>query len=388
MTNNAGLGAAPRPARRGRRVVRLGLRVAEVALVGLLIMAFTAAYVPPDTLWWGQFVAIFSGLLLAIVAVVAAIAAVKRQWRRAALHASLLTGALLMPALSARPDPVPAPPDAPGLTVMTFNASVRHAGSEQDALAALLARDKPHLIALQEFSIRLIRETGVTMGAPLLGPLLKDRAYEASWPDTEGKDYLFSRPIFSRIQAQEQGEVLAGDPPTGPRSGGLWSSGGITRRLYRWDGRTIALYNVHLHSFSSHRPWREADERFSLRAWADALQDYRRDFEVRAEQARVLRRLLDEEAHPFIVCGDFNSTPRSWVYAYLQQGLRDAFREAGSGWGATFPARLPLIRIDYLLVSDAWSVRRAYVDTGLASDHRPVIAELVLRTEPEPTANR
>lgn len=371
MTNTE---AAPvaQPKRRKRRVRRALFWIADGMLVGLLVAAYAAYSVSPDSFWWLQFIAIFNGVLVAATGLVAIGAALARRWRVAAFHAFLGLIVVLMPELRKGPEAAAIRPDAPGLTVMTFNASIEHAGAKQEALAEVLARDQPHLVALQEFSVRLIRDTGVTMGAPLLGPLLKDRAYEMSRPGG-GKDFMFSRPLFSRIEAAGRSELLAGNPPVG-----LWSAGGITRRLYLWQGRTIAVYNVHLHSFSSRRPWREADQWFSMRAWRDAIHAYRRDFEVRAEQARQLRQILDAETHPFIVCGDLNSTSRNWVYAHLTRGLRDAFRDAGTGWGGTFPARVPIVRIDHILASREWAVRSARVDTDLVSDHRAVIAELVL----------
>jgi endonuclease/exonuclease/phosphatase family metal-dependent hydrolase len=67
--------------------------------------------------------------------------------------------------------------------------------------------------------------------------------------------------------------------------------------------------------------------------------------------------------------------------------LHDAFREAGSGMGFTFPASIrstirslpPLLRIDYVWYSDQFSIRRVSVagDSG-TSDHHPVVARLVL----------
>ncbi len=356
------------PSRRGRWL----LWGADAALVGLLAAANAAPFVPPEQLWGLQVVAIFGTLVLVAAALVAVGLIVKRRWALAALHLLLCLATVLMPELNASADPATAAADAPGLTVMTFNAG-KDGGGKQHVLANVLARDRPHLIALQEFSIRLLRDTGVTWGAPLLGPLLKDKAYEMSRPDG-GKDFMFSRPLFSRIEAVGRSELVRGNPPEG-----LWSSGGITRRAYRWQGRTIMVYNVHLHSFSSQRPWRREDQRFSPRAWLDAFHAYGRDFEVRAEQARQLRAMLDAEPHPFLVCGDFNSTPRNWAYTHLAHGFRDAFDEAGTGWGGTFPAGLPLVRIDYVLASDDWVVRRARVDPDLVSDHRAVIAELVLK---------
>ncbi len=352
---------------------RAAFWLADAVLLVLLVAANLAYDVPPERVWWFQVAAIFHRPLVIALALVGLGAAWRRHWRTASVHAVLCLLAATVPMLRASPSPAPPAAAAPGLTVMTFNANVEYAGAKQDALADLLAREQPHLVALQEFSIVLLHDTGVTMGAPLLAPLLKNRAYQASWPSTRGKDFIFSRPIFSRIEPLGPGELLAGDPPEG-----LWSAGGVTRRVYDWQGRPIAVYNVHLHSFSSRRPWRDGGTWLSLQAWRDAFQAYRHDFEVRAEQARQLRRMLDAESHPFLVCGDFNSTPRSWVYAHLAGGLRDVFREAGSGWGATFPARLPAIRIDYVLASPDWTVRRAQVDATLFSDHRPVVAELVL----------
>ncbi len=373
MTTNTG--TATKPARRSR-ILRLGLWVADGALLGLLVAANLASYVPPETLWWLQLVAVFNGLLLVLVALIGIGAALRQRWALAGVHTALCLFTVLMPTLRPRPDAAPVPPEVPGLTVLTFNASLQYAGRQEDTFGELLASERPHLVVLQEFPVVLRRETGITMGAPLLIPLLKNRAYEASWP-RGGHDFMFSRPIFSRIGTAGPGELLAGDPPEG-----LWSSGGITRRRYRWLGRTISVYDVHLHSFSSQRPWREPDERFSLRAWGEAFHAYGHDFEVRAEQARWLRQVLEAEEHPFLVCGDLNSTPRSWVYAHLARGLRDAFQEAGTGWGGTFPARFPAVRIDYVLASPDWEVRRAHVDADLFSDHRPVIAELALRPQP------
>jgi endonuclease/exonuclease/phosphatase family metal-dependent hydrolase len=112
--------------------------------------------------------------------------------------------------------------------------------------------------------------------------------------------------------------------------------------------------------------------------WKEALRAYRNDFRVRAEQARVLKQHLKAEPHPFIVCGDFNSTPYTWVYAHVTRGLQDAFSQKGRGWSATYPARFPLVRIDYILASKEWGVRGAHVDRTVSSDHLPVVAELVL----------
>ncbi len=93
---------------------------------------------------------------------------------------------------------------------------------------------------------------------------------------------------------------------------------------------------------------------------------------------------------PTVILGDFNTVDQSAKYHQLRQaGLIDAFREAGWGFGPTFPARaggwrslpnLPLLRIDYIWVTDDISVSRAWVGDRTGSDHLPVQAELFIET--------
>ena len=338
-----------------------------LGLLGLFGAANAAAFVPPERLWYLQLLGIAVPALGTALVLVAASAVFVRRW--------WLGGGLL--AAEASSTDVPRRPGAEPLRVMTFNANPG-ALRDQDGLGDLLDREEPHLVALQEFGVRLDRTTGIQMGPPFLAPFIKGNRFMVSWPEGGG-GVSIKQPILSRLDRVETAEVVP-DNPSGRQQEGLWASGGITRATYEWQGRTIAVYNVHLHSFGRARPWRDGARRvLSLAAWSDALRTYRRDFKTRADQARLLRRMLDSEELPFVVCGDLNSTPHSWVYAHLAEGLTDAFREAGAGWGGTFPAGLPLVRIDVVLVSEEWEVRRARVSQAVASDHLPVIAELVLR---------
>lgn len=346
--------------------------------------ANAAVYVPVEELWFLQVLGVAgSGLGLALVLVGSA-AVLARHWWLAGSLLSAVVLAVVVPRVFT-PSPVPhrsLPPRTPArleaepLRVMTFNASPERLQVEESGLLALLERREPHLIALQEFSVHLNRSTGVRSGPPFLAPFLRDNRFGISWPESRG-DVSMGRPILSRLEPVGPAKVVPNRLGGGE---GLWASGGITRGTYRWQEQTIAVYNVHLHSFGRERPWREPQRHvLSLKAWSDALRTYRSDFETRAEQARVLRRMLDEEEHPFIVCGDFNSTSYNWVYAYIARGLTDSFRKAGVGWGGTFPARPSVFRIDFILASDEWRVREARVDRALSSDHVPVTAELVLQ---------
>ncbi|MFE7043600.1 endonuclease/exonuclease/phosphatase family protein [Streptomyces atratus] len=109
--------------------------------------------------------------------------------------------------------------------------------------------------------------------------------------------------------------------------------------------------------------------------------DYRSDPSVRTAQVADTRRVMAEDEAPGrqkvrqILLGDFNAAPAAPELAPLWEELTDI--EPG---GPTYPAQDPVQRIDYVAVSkDSVRVRDAAVAETLASDHRPVVADLLLR---------
>ena len=65
--------------------------------------------------------------------------------------------------------------------------------------------------------------------------------------------------------------------------------------------------------------------------------------------------------------------------------LRDAFAAGGRGYGHThghsLKPRFSFLRIDHILVSPSLGVRNCYVGSQYASQHRPVIADLLVRRD-------
>ncbi|MFJ2627175.1 endonuclease/exonuclease/phosphatase family protein [Streptomyces sp. NPDC087532] len=109
--------------------------------------------------------------------------------------------------------------------------------------------------------------------------------------------------------------------------------------------------------------------------------DYRGDPSVRTAQVADTRRIMAEDSAPGrqrvrqILLGDFNAAPTAPELAPLWEELTDI--EPGA---PTYPAQDPVQRIDYVAVSkDSVGVRDAAVAETLASDHRPVVADLLLR---------
>ncbi len=129
---------------------------------------------------------------------------------------------------------------------------------------------------------------------------------------------------------------------------------------FSWRGQPFTLLNAHFTTV----------ERGS-----------RQKMERTAEDRRVtLGRLLElagESAGPFIACGDFNTPTRGAVYAGLKQHFANAFEEAGRGFGYTFPAKFPLVRIDHVWLRGARALNARVLNVR-GSDHRPLLVDLEL----------
>jgi endonuclease/exonuclease/phosphatase (EEP) superfamily protein YafD len=101
---------------------------------------------------------------------------------------------------------------------------------------------------------------------------------------------------------------------------------------------------------------------------------------------------------PAILVGDFNLAEWRSEYAYLRsKGLKDAFKEAGTGRGHTFPKRIgpwkrflalnrmlsglrlrPILRVDYIWYTEPLQCKQAWIGEDIGSDHLPVLARLLL----------
>lgn len=90
-----------------------------------------------------------------------------------------------------------------------------------------------------------------------------------------------------------------------------------------------------------------------------------------------------DPSEPLILCGDFNASPRSSVWKLCSQRYRDVQTALSQhSPHCTWFSHCPFVRIDHIFVSPPLRVIR--VDVGgdylcrVASDHRPLLAELSL----------
>jgi endonuclease/exonuclease/phosphatase (EEP) superfamily protein YafD len=142
-------------------------------------------------------------------------------------------------------------------------------------------------------------------------------------------------------------------------------------------GQEVDLVTVH---FVTPRQGLNATRRegvAGLKTWSQNMND-------RLSQAGLLAENMRHMTRPYrIVAGDLNAPESSAVVqTLLNTGLRDAYSSAAWGYGFTHGHSLrpgiDLLRIDHILVSGNIGVEEAHVGGKVASQHRPVIADLLM----------
>jgi endonuclease/exonuclease/phosphatase family metal-dependent hydrolase len=102
----------------------------------------------------------------------------------------------------------------------------------------------------------------------------------------------------------------------------------------------------------------------------------RRNTDLRRRQVEALIDAMRKAQHPVLVAGDTNLPTLSWLFHHAFGRLRDGFAEVGQGFGYSFPAKRPWLRIDRILADARFRFLRFRVGNIVASDHHYVVAEL------------
>lgn len=236
-------------------------------------------------------------------------------------------------------------PPITGATVRVMTYNVHHAVGGATEVAAVVRAEKPDVLCLQEANPGLGKPEVVSR----LGPLLPE--------------YRFVRyeelAIGSRLPLVRR-EIV---PTLRERRPALLA-------VYDFNGRRFTVVNVHFATAGG------ADSVFTGRRGRRSY--LRQTAAIRQRQADALQRLASEIRGPVLVCGDFNTPPRGLVYRRLRSLFTDAFEAGGRGFGWTYPGRFPVLRIDYVWLREAVAARTR-VPAARASDHRPVVADIVLK---------
>jgi vancomycin resistance protein VanJ len=134
---------------------------------------------------------------------------------------------------------------------------------------------------------------------------------------------------------------------------------------------TVRVYNVH---FESHRI-KPNEENFGEKDSEKLIKRVAKSFKKQAVQTALFLNHEQQWKGKKIVCGDFNNTAYSWMYHSISKNKKDAFIEAGKGFGKTFRYWFPM-RIDFILTDENAIINQFLTFSEEYSDHLPIQAKV------------
>ncbi|MBI3839179.1 MAG: endonuclease/exonuclease/phosphatase family protein [Planctomycetia bacterium] len=230
----------------------------------------------------------------------------------------------------------------PTLRVLTCN--VEKDVFDPHALATLIEREQPDVVALQEVS-----SATKFIWPPGWHIVNRDEFIVASrWPVAERERLV--RPHRNDFSA--------------------------VRFTVELPDREVQLFNVHL---QSPRPGLEAVLNRNTGLTVAGAGRLKAVLHVRAVESWEASQWIAGFPGPTIVMGDFNMPLESTIYRRCWSWLADAFSTAGWGVGFTKISEKRGwsygARIDHVLFSQPWRSLRCWVGSAIGSDHLPLLAE-------------
>lgn len=240
-------------------------------------------------------------------------------------------------------------------TIMTYNVhSCRGSDgrTSPQRIAEVIGGECPDVVALQELDVRLERSGLVDQAHTIAGELKMHCHFHPTLRVESGQ---YGNAVLSRYPLRQ---VRAAELPTFPTRKPLEKRGALAVETVV-DGTGVRIINTHL-GLNRKERLAQAGELLGT-GWLDSA----------------------DMSPPLVLCGDLNSTPLSAVYRSMARAMVDAQKGVpGSRPRATWPAWLPLARIDYVLVSPDVVVEDFHtVRTDLArkaSDHLPLVVRLCI----------
>ena len=134
---------------------------------------------------------------------------------------------------------------------------------------------------------------------------------------------------------------------------------------------TIRVYNTHFESLKI----KPNEDNFGEKDSGKLIKRVSKSFKKQVTQTEVFLSHEKKWKGKKIVCGDFNNTSYSWMYNKISKNKKDAFIEAGKGFGKTYNYWFPM-RIDFILTDENAIINQFSNYLESHSDHFPIQARI------------
>lgn len=230
--------------------------------------------------------------------------------------------------------------------VLTYNilhGATTKGDFDLDRIAEVIKQASPDLVALQEVDFKTRRAKGYDL-ATELGWRTKMAPLFGKAMDYDGGAY--GEAVLSRFPLSSSRNIAL------PHSDGNEPRAALEVTVELPSGDTVSFIGTHL--------------------------EHQKDSPDRVDQVTKINEVFLSNAHPTILAGDLNDTPRSRPIEILLEHWTDS---SSKDAGLTFPSDGPDRRIDYILYKprSRWSVISTEVICDrIASDHCAVLTVLKL----------
>lgn len=263
------------------------------------------------------------------------------------------------------------------IKVMTYNAhNFKAYGYKNDIntkqhMLQLVEDQQPDIISFQEF---FTRKKGEYALLDSMKKIMKSSHYYFK-PIHSSSAEDIGMAIFSKYPIEKTGLIKLSDYVSDNQC--LFVD--VNR-----NGKLFRVYNVHLQSIRfGPEDYKYLDTvsqkgKTNLTSSRRLGSKLKQAFLRRSQQVFMIKQHAATCPHPYIINGDFNDTPSSFAVNTMAKGLKNAFREKGSGLGRTYNGNFPNYQIDYVMVSPGFDVINYRIIEKKLSDHYPLYSELVL----------
>lgn len=357
----------------GKWLFGLTSRMLMTVVAALLLLSYASIAVNPARLWLISLLGIFF-VPLSIVNMVLLLWALKRRSKSVLIPLVALLPALFFVGRYVRTDSeqdriARISHTGNTLKIMTYNVG-RFAldGSEMtsrsecaDSIFSFIRQQAPDIVCLQEF-----HTSDVDAVKTYLARLMPD--YKAEYYLFPTQNGAFGNVTLSRVPVIGKGKIKFEE-----------SANLAIYTDYDAKGRRFRVYNCHFESYNiSISGLVRAFTGKDRTAFSETGNKMRRSILRRPKQVDKVFKDIENCPVESFVCGDFNDNPMSYTYYRMCKGRKDAFVEAGQGFGATFATLWPILRIDYVLFPEEFEAVDHDIPRIPFSDHYPVITEIDL----------
>lgn len=272
------------------------------------------------------------------------------------------------------------------LTILTYNVNAFRYDTEGiedsrelqikiqdniDSIAAFVSSTKADIVVFQDFFSCSMDKSGMH------NRMMNVLNYKYYYNIYKGSSYgVADCVIYSKYLIRESGRIVDDD----------YNNATMTWSDIATPQGDIRIYNLHLLSYQLDVDSKEAYSKIK-----------KGDVNDKSAQKNILRKLVVKDKYrkyqvddilqtisktekPYIIAGDFNTQPFSYVYKQFMENHSDAFVAKGNGIGRTYNGVFPAYRIDYVMYKSEDIKINTYESPDLDfSDHYPVVVNFSIK---------